>query len=521
MRPMREWGERVERSRPTGAECACLGTPHASPGLRRETPLAGLAMRALKRNCANKQGNCADGLRSSQMRPGASMHKAMQLRPIPVLAAAALLLLPANALAAPAAPKLSAADRVMVNAVDAAKARDLALLEKLVNQNSGSRNMAGVKAVADLVRPEFEALGFTVRWLPMEHTGRAGHLVATLVGNRGGKRLLLIGHLDTVFEPDSPFQTFARKGDMATGPGVADNKGGVVAMLAALRAMAAAGTLKGANVGAYLTGDEEDAGEPQHAARADLVAMGKAADVALDFEGLARDADAAGKRVDMGSIARRSAQSWTIEVTADSGHSSGVFGADGDGAIYALSRMIAAIRAEAPEPNLTLNVGMIAGGAEAAIAADQAHVSASGKTNIIPAKAIARGDLRTLSPGQNALAQQRMAAIVARAYPGAKAVIRFEDGYPPMAPTEANRVLLDRLNSINAALGLPAMAPLDPMKRGAGDISFVAADLPGLVGLGPASTGDHTPAETVDLPSLWLQAKRAALLMSRLAAEKR
>ncbi|MBU6395248.1 MAG: M20/M25/M40 family metallo-hydrolase [Sphingomonadales bacterium] len=431
---------------------------------------------------------------------------------------AASLLLPASALAAPA---LTTPEKRMVAAVEANDPRDLALLEKLVNQNSGSRNLAGVKAVADMLRPEFEALGFTVKWLPMEQTGRAGHLVATHSGKPGTKRLLLIGHLDTVFEADSPFQKFTRNGAFATGPGVADDKGGVVAMLAALRAMAAAGTLRNANVVAYLTGDEEDAGDPQSAARADLIAEGKMADIALDFEGLARDVGPDGKLIDMGSIARRSAYSWTIEVTAKSGHSSGVFGADGDGAIYALSRMLAAIRAEVPEPNLTLNVGMIAGGAEAALAADQAHASATGKTNIIPAKAIARGDLRTLSPEQNTRAQEKMAAIVARAFPGATARITFEDGYPPMAPTDANRALLARLNDVNAALGLPAMPPLDPLKRGAGDISFVAADVPGLVGLGPASRGDHTPNETVDLSSLNLQAKRAALLMSRLAAEKR
>ncbi len=444
-------------------------------------------------------------------------HTAMHNRLASALLAASLLL-PASA---QAAPTLTAPEKRMVAAVAANEARDLALLEKLVNQNSGSHNLAGVKAVAEMLRPEFEALGFTVKWLPMEQTGRAGHLVAMHTGKPGAKRLLLIGHLDTVFEADSPFQTFTRKGQFASGPGVADNKGGVVAMLAALRAMAAGGTLKNANVVAFLTGDEEDAGDPQSAARADLIAEGKKADVALDFEGLARDVGPDGKLVDMGSIARRSAYSWTIEVTAKSGHSSGVFGTDGDGAIYALARMLAAIRAEVPEPNLTLNVGLIAGGAEAALAADQAHVSATGKTNIIPAKAIARGDLRTLSPEQNTRAQARMAEIVARAFPGATARITFEDGYPPMAPTDANRALLARLNEVNAALALPAMAPLDPLKRGAGDISFVAADVPGLVGLGPASKGDHTPAETVDLASLNLQAKRAALLMSRLAADKR
>jgi glutamate carboxypeptidase len=90
-----------------------------------------------------------------------------------------------------------------------------------------------------------------------------------------------------------------------------------------------------------------------------------------------------------------------------------------------------------------------------------------------------------------------------------------------MAPTAGNRALLDRLNAVNRDLGLAEMGALDPVKRGAGDISFVAADVDGLVGLGAASTGAHTDRETIDIPSIWRQAKRAAILMSRLAAEKR
>ena len=90
-----------------------------------------------------------------------------------------------------------------------------------------------------------------------------------------------------------------------------------------------------------------------------------------------------------------------------------------------------------------------------------------------------------------------------------------------MAPTPGNRALLARLNAVNDTLGLPPMGELDPLKRGAGDISFVAADVDSLAGLGAASEGDHTSRETVEIPSIWKQAKRAALLMSRLAAEKR
>lgn len=405
----------------------------------------------------------------------------------------------------------------MVATVDAEQARTLRFLETMVNQNSGSRNLEGVRKMRDIVVPEFTALGFRARWIPMEQTGRAGHLVLTHKGRKGAKKLLLIGHLDTVFEPDSPFQTYVLNGNKATGPGVGDDKGGIAVILAAVRAMHAAGTLKGANIEVFLTGDEEEAGSPTEVARADLVAAAKAADVALDFEGLSRED---GK--DMGSIARRSSQSWTLTVAAKSGHSSGVWGAKaGDGAIYAAAKIVSAFRDELPEPNLTLNVGLIAGGAEAEVAEDNAHVSAQGKTNIIAGKAVARGDLRTLSPQQNAAAMRKMEWIVARSYPGiTSARIEFSEGYPPMAPTAGNKALLARLNQVNATLDLPEMQPLDPMKRGAGDISFVAEYIDGLVGLGPHSTGDHAPGETVDVASIWTQAKRAALLMTRLAAEK-
>lgn len=426
--------------------------------------------------------------------------------------AAALLATTPPALAAPP----SAPERVMIQTVDAEQERSLALLERLVNQNSGSRNLDGVRKVRDMLVPEFEALGFAVRWVDQAAVGRAGHLIATHKGKPGRKRLLLIGHLDTVFELDHPFQKFTRiSADKAGGPGVADDKGGDIAMLAALRAMHKAGTLKGANIEVVLTGDEEDAGLPLDAARADLVAAGKRADVALDFEGLSQEN---GK--DMGSIARRSAGGWKVTVTARSGHSSGIFSERaGEGAIYPLAAILTAFRKELPEPNLTFNVGLIAGGASAEIAANDANAVAAGKSNIIPGMAIASGDLRALTPESIARAEAKMREIVARPFNGGEAKLSFDGKYPPMAPTAGNRALLDKLNGVNATLGLEPMGALDPLKRGAGDISFVAADVDSLVGLGPASDGDHTSAEVMDVPSLWRQAKRAALLMSRLARE--
>ncbi len=420
--------------------------------------------------------------------------------------------------ATPALAQLSTPEKAIAAAVDADQPRAIALLERLVNQNSGSMNLAGVEKVGVMMRAELEPLGFVVRWVPMTQTGRAGHIIAVHKGNGKGKRMLLIGHLDTVFEPSSPFQTFVRNGDKGTGPGAGDDKGGMVVMLSALRAMKAAGTLKNADIEVVLTGDEEDSGEPLDVARADLIAAGKRADVALDFEGLVT---LDGK--DMGSIARRSASSWTLSVRARGGHSSGIFSERaGDGAIYALAKTLTAFRTELPEPNLTFNVGLVTGGAEAKLGPSGIEATAAGKTNIIPEVAIARGDMRTLSDDQTGRVRSKMLAIVARPSPGATAEIVFgTDGYPAMAPTDGNRALLVRLNAINRDLGLAEMATLDPLRRGAGDISFVAKDVSGLAGLGPSSEGDHAPGETVDLASFPRQAKRAAILMSRLAKERR
>jgi glutamate carboxypeptidase len=415
---------------------------------------------------------------------------------------------------------LKPAEQKMIATVDAEQQRTLAMLERWVDQNSGTMNKAGVAAVRDMVEPEFRQLGFTTQWIDMSSIGRAGHLVARHNGSRRGKRLLLIAHLDTVFEADSPFQRWVPEGQLAHGPGAGDDKGGIAVIVAALRAMQAAGTLKNANITVFMSGDEEDAGRPLAISRRDLVAEGKRADLALDFEDLAIH-DTPNGPVDMGSTARRSAGSWTLTVTGHAAHSAGV-GADNYGAIYDLARIIDQFRRELPEDKLTYNVGLVGGGQTATLDADKIRLEATGKTNIIAATAIARGDLRAISQDQIDRTEAKMRAIVAQPLAGAKAEISFdEDIYPPMPPTAGNRALLADLNVVNRDMGLPEMGELDPADRGAGDISFVAADVDGLVGLGPASDGSHTANEVVDIPSIFKQAKRAAILMSRLAAEHR
>ena len=420
-----------------------------------------------------------------------------------------------------AAAGLSPAEQKMTDAIGAESGRTLTMLQRWVDQNSGTMNLGGVEAMRRMVEPEFQALGFKTQWIDMKAAGRAGHLVARHKGSRHGKRLLLIAHLDTVFEPDSPFQRWTPDGpDRARGPGSGDDKGGIAVIVAALRGMQAAGTLKNANITVFLTGDEEDAGNPLTISRRDLIAEGKVADIALDFEDLSWD-DGPNGPIEMGSIARRSAGSWTVTVTGKSAHSAGV-GAANEGAIYELARILDAFRRELPEDKLTYNVGLVGGGQTAQLDAGRIRIDATGKTNIIAATAIARGDLRAISEEQIERTRAKMRAIVAQSLPSTRAEITFDqDAYPPMPPTEGNRALLAELNLVNRDLGLAPMGELDPSGRGAGDISFVARDVDGLVGLGPASSGSHTAAETVQIPSIQKQAVRAAILMSRLAAQRR
>ncbi|MEG3179382.1 M20/M25/M40 family metallo-hydrolase [Sphingomonas sp. LT1P40] len=427
------------------------------------------------------------------------------------------LLAPLALLAALPATAQTAPERKMAETVKAQTEQHVALLEKLVNQNSGSLNLPGVTKVGEMVRAELEPLGFAVEWIDMKETGRAGHLIATHTGNGKGKRILLIGHLDTVFEAESPFQKFVRDGNRATGPGIGDDKGGIVVIIAALRAMQAAGTLKGADIKIVLTGDEERVGAPIAVARRDLIAAGKWADVALEYEGLMRE-----DGTDYGTVARRSSANWTLRTTGKTGHSSGVFGTYlGYGAAYEMARVLDEFRRTLPEKNLTFNIGTMAAGTPATLADNGYQVSASGKTNIVAEAAVARGDLRSLTPEQDARTRAAMQAIVAKNLPGTTARLEFQDGYPPMSPTEGNRALLAKLNAVNRDLKLPEMAEMDPARRGAADSAFVAADVDTLAGLGAAGNGAHAEGESLDLTSIPLQALRNAAFITRLSRKKR
>ncbi len=425
----------------------------------------------------------------------------------------------------PGAAPLTQPEQAMVASIDAHNSADQALLQQIVDINSGTMHLAGVEAVKDVLVPKFEALSFTVQWVPMQAlTGRAGDLVAEHRCPQGpdkcGQRLLLIGHMDTVFEPSSSFQRYAMvpntNGNLATGPGIADMKGGLVIMLSALRAMQEAGALDKTEIRIVLSGDEERFGAPLDLARRDLIAAAKLSDAAMEFEPSGRLNGPSGQ--DTVSIGRRSSTTWHLETTGLSGHSSQIFGERlGYGAIYEQVRILDAFRRELPETGLTYNVGLILGGATAQINPEATGGSATGKANVIAPAATATGDIRTLNDEQTQRTEDKMRAIVAAHLPKTGAKITFDEGYPAMARTPAGESLLKQWSQASIDLGLGPVAEGGPMSRGAGDIAFAAPYVSGLVGVGMLGEGYHAEGETAYLDSLAKQAKRAAILIERLS----
>jgi glutamate carboxypeptidase len=396
------------------------------------------------------------------------------------------------------AGELTPVEKQVLEAIDGRRQAAIDLLARSIDIPSATENHEGVKRVGQLYADELKAMGFETRWVEQAQVGRAGHLVAEHRGTKG-TRLLLIGHLDTVLQGEP----FRREGTRAYGSGSADMKSGNAIALVALRALHAADR----QVIVVFTGDEEDTGKPYDVSRAALIEAASRSDVALAFEG-----HIPGTAV----VGRRGFSSWRLEVTGSQGHSSGIFGDErGAGAIFEVSRVLSAMYTELREPYLTFNPSVIVGGTDVKYDPPAFSGTATGKTNVVPRTVVVEGDMRFLSPEQLDRAREKMRAIVAASLPKTSATISFTDGMPSMAPTDGNRALLGALDEVSRDIGTGPIVVHDPSKRGAGDISFVAAQVAGLDGLGGWGDLDHAPGEWTDLDEMLALTKRAALLMNR------
>lgn len=414
----------------------------------------------------------------------------------------------ATLLSAPAV----ADDTDVLAAIDRNFDDQLIFLEDTVNQNSGTLNVEGVRAAGAMYAEAFENIGFDTHWIDMpEDMGRGGHFVATREFGPG-PHILLIGHIDTVFEPFSAFQTFKRDGDIARGPGIQDMKGGNAVVLYAMRALIEAGEIETGKVTVFFTGDEESAGSPLDISRRDLIDAGKAADVALNFEGGSNAWAVTG---------RRGSSNWKLETSAPQAHSSGMFSDHvGAGAVFEMARILNRFYGEVRGPfGLTFNPGVIAGGTIVNEGTSYASQTTYGKTNVVAQKTVVHGGLRFLNNDQLEDARARMRGIVEDHLPKTEAIITFEDRYPAMEETEANLALLDKLNLVHARLGLDPAKPYPPERRGAADVSFVAPYVTSMDGLGVDGSGAHSPGEMMHIPSMRDATRRAALFIGDLLKE--
>ena len=428
-----------------------------------------------------------------------------------LLFVAALLAVP---LSASTAPK-DAVERKLITAVRKSDDKAFKLLEQIVNINSGTLNTEGVRQVADFVSPHFEALGFSVRWEDGRTYGRAGHLIAERAGR--GPHVLLIGHLDTVFEPEHPFQRYEVHGNKASGPATADMKGGIVVALAALEALQEQRALDDLRITVVLHGDEEDAGTPIESARATLVEAAKAADIAIGLENADDDPRTA-------IVARRSSSRWQLKVSGTSAHSSQIFTEQvGAGAIYELARILHRFYEELRgEDYLTFNPGLVAGSTQLDYSSEPLRAQTSGKDNIVAPEAVASGDLRAITLQQREQTKEQMRKIVSENLPGTRATIEFDDSYPPMAPTEGNKKLLTMYDEVSRDLGFGPVTAVDPRKAGAADVSFAADHVEMAIdGLGLLGGDSHTPQEFADLTTFQTQTQRLAVLLYRLGKGKK
>ena len=432
-------------------------------------------------------------------------------RPFLVLLTAVLVWFPSRPLLGqqPSVPALSPTEQKIRDYIRAHGQEQVAFLEKAVNISSGTFNLPGVRAVGRLFEPEFAALGFEANWIALpDEVGRAGHLFAERKGTKG-KRLLLIGHLDTVFEGEG--ERFVRLDTLAAGAGSSDMKGGDIVVLYALKALNSVGALKDTRIIVAFTGDEEDAGSLHLVSRKPLIDAAKRSDVALAFE------EDAGK----GTVARRGMSGWQLVVSGRQAHSSGIFSPGTSyGAIYEAARILNAFREKlSSEQYLTFNPAVIVGGTDVTYDSTKISGTAAGKDNIIAPRVFARGDLRFISQDQLVKAREAMRAIVADHLPGTIATISFEDGNPAMPPTKGNLALLAVEDSVSRALGQGPVEALDPGKRGGGDISYISEYVDALDGLGVKGMRSHTPDERVDLRSIGPATERAAILIYRLTRQ--
>ncbi|WP_031154306.1 M20 family metallopeptidase [Streptomyces xanthophaeus] len=371
----------------------------------------------------------------------------------------------------------------------------LADLAQLVAIDSGSYSPAGVNRMADWTWERLNRLGFDVERIAPAPTH--GHPVGDVIVARkrgdlpvseGGRRVLLVAHLDTVFEEGTAAtRPFELDGNMAHGPGVSDDKGGLLAGLTALEILHETGAPMYAEL-VFLATPDEEIGSPASRPATEAAACG--AHFALALECARENGDVV--------IARKGVADFRVTVTGRAAHA-GIEPERGANAALAAAHLVVALQAlNGHWDDVTVNVGVVRAGTRA---------------NIVCPEAELRVEVRSATAVGIGAARSAIQAAAARpAVPGTTATVEQLDLCPPMEDTPASRRMFDRARKIAADLGEPLGGAAT---GGVGDANFIAGiGVPTLDGLGPVGGADHTPEEWLDTSTVPV---RVALLASLIA----
>jgi glutamate carboxypeptidase len=374
------------------------------------------------------------------------------------------------------------------DAVTARFPRYLEQLETLVGIDSGSYTPAGVNRVADAVASRLAELGARVNRIGHRPESEQAQLGDLLVGRLKGEgpRLLLIGHMDTVFDPGTAAaRPFRRDGDRATGPGTSDMKGGLLAGIHAIGALHAIGLHPSIT---FVANPDEEIGSPFSApVIRDLV---REHDAAFVLECARANGDIVSARKGIADI--------EVMLTGRAAHA-GVEPEKGRSAILAAAGQITALHGlNGRWPGVTLNVGVIQGGT---------------RPNVVAERCSYKLDLRATTTDAFATGEDAVARLVAEpAVSGVTAQMRRIASHPPMEKSASTARLAELAIAIAAEIGFPLR---DTATGGASDANTTAAaGLPTLDGLGPVGGDDHSADEWLDLSSV---IPRIALLAGLIA----
>jgi glutamate carboxypeptidase len=425
---------------------------------------------------------------------------------LPVVLASFLITIQFTFAAESIEPNISPGEQELVEWLEGEESGMIALLERITNINTGSLNKAGMAELAEIFSTELRGLGFNVDALPgglIEMPSCPGtnydidladHVLASKPGN--GTRLLLMGHLDTVFRFDSPFQSYRQDGDRVFGPGVADMKGGLVVMLYALKALHAQGLLQDMDISVLLNSDEEMG---SLSSRQYVEEQAREHDFGLVYESSGMN-NLVRQRKGLGQA--------RFVVNGRASHAGGAH-EQGRSAIKELAYKIVEIENLTDyETGVTVNVGIVSGGES---------------RNTVAPCAEALIDLRYPTPEQGVETAAQFEEIFGQvySYPVDSGEISTNSWVslhrPPKIPTEESDYLLEKTRAIGRLLG-QELGVTDSGGGTDGSLSQ-AVGLPTLDSLGIAGTGAHTIREEARLSSLLERAQLNAVLIARLAAE--